>query len=237
MKFDFNTIEGFGKITHQDFIHNPISFYPMDILLALELGLLPDEASTDVPMPWFASRSVRIRVQDFAPTKTSIKYAKRITVSELRNEEILLALNTLKNIFAQYITAKGYGKPYDIEPLLTNNLRQKVVLLYSYNDVPVAFCVLRVFSKAMCSLQFAWDYAEPKLSLGTVSQYIECEFAKKNGIIYDYLMPAYERGCSYKADFKGIEWYTGKNWSNDTEQLKQLMERDETFEINDNTGI
>lgn len=237
MKFSFDTIQGFGKITHQDFIYNPIEFYPTDFEEALSFGLLPDEASINKPISWFASRSTRIKVSDFVATKTSIKYSKRIEVKEIKKEEIFLYLDTLKQIFADYIKVKDYGKPYNIEPLLTNNINEKVVLLYSYQNIPVAFCVLRVFKNSMCSLQFAWNYLEPKLSLGTVSQLIECEFAKKYKIEYDYLMPAYELSCMYKSNFKGLEWFTGKNWSNDIELLKKLMERDEKINIHDNIRI
>ena len=233
MKFDFDTIDGFGKITHQDFIYNPINFYPENTEEALNMGLLPDEASRRQPMPWFASRSIRIKVDDFKATKTSIKFSKRIEVKELRNVEIGLHFDILVEIFLRYSSIKGFKNPFDLKPLVYNNFKEKVVLLYYYQDVPVAFCVLRVFKTSMCSLQFAWDYANPFLGLGIVSQYIENEFAKRNNIQYDYLMPAYESSCLYKADFRGIEWFTGNRWSNDTDILKTLMKRDDKFHIDE----
>lgn len=228
MKFYFDTINGFGKLTHEDFIHNPIDFYPEDLEEALKNGLLPDEANVITPMPWFASRSTRIKVDDFKPTETSRKLSKKITaeVMSYTNETCIL-----EKIFEEYCRVKNFHTAFNLSALLTNNAKEKNIILYYYQGNPIGFVVMRFIGHSALSLQFAWDYEKPKLSLGKVSQYFEIELCKQQKVDYLYLMPAYESSCLYKADFSAIEWYTGKKWSTDTNQLKELMFRDEQIKI------
>jgi len=232
MRFRFDTTQGFGHITHEDFIHHPIEFFPEshEQEEALEVGLLPDEANPDNPMPWFIARSTRICVADYEPTKTVKRLAKKIEVAELNwPNEINLKSLTIQRIYAAYNQVKGFTNPYDIKELLTRNYLQKKVLLYYHEGEPIGALILRVIGSSMLSMQFVWDYTNHKLSLGTVSQYFEVEYAKQYGFTHIYLMPAYEKSCLYKANFKGLEWFTGSEWSRDTEQLKQLCLRDEQF--------
>ena len=233
MKFRFDTTQGFGHITHEDFIHHPIEFFPEPSQLeqALEMGLLPDEANPETPEPWFAARSTRIVVADYEPTKTVKRLAKKIKSFVIYPEQISQYQHELIELFEAYCNIKGFDKPYDLSNLILNNLSSKRIIGYQYIDGSdiIGYVIQRRIGKVFLSLQFVWDYVNPRLSLGTVSQYFEVQWAKALDGEYVYLMPAYEKSCLYKADFKGIEWFTGKEWSRDTEQLKELCRRDEQF--------
>jgi hypothetical protein len=45
------------------------------------------------------------------------------------------------------------------------------------------------------------------------------------------LLGGYEKCCAYKSQYQGFEFWTGTEWSNDTELYKKLVERDERIVI------
>lgn len=76
------------------------------------------------------------------------------------------------------------------------------VIGYYDNDDLVAFSLVRCYSdtEAEC-VQFAWDYNNPKLSLGIASLKNECAVYKRLGFKYLYLGGADE----YKKQIDGFE--------------------------------
>lgn len=236
MDFIFDTQNGFGHITHEDFIYNPIKFLPTpeEEEIALQKGLLPDEAS-GYGNEWFAGRSTRIVVDNFKPNETAKRLRPKIRV--FNAQSLFNRYHIIKHLFDKYCEVKQFENPYDISKLITNNYKQKGVLFYEYEGQTVGCTIYRVIGKNMLSLQFITDYSQPKLSLGKVAQIAEIEFCKANNLEYCYLMPAYEKSCLYKADFYGLEWFDGKQWTTDKERLKELMLNDEKVRIIDERNL
>ena len=233
MDFYFDTINGFGHITHEDFIYNPVVFVPSpsEYEFCLEKGLLPDEANGE-GKEWFASRSTRINVANFVPNKTAKRLSSKVDI--IKHEFIYeSSWSRITRLFKEYCDYKKFDNPYDIELLCRNNLKQKNILLYYYDLKLIGCTIFRVIGSNMVSLQFITDYSHPELSLGKVAQIAEIDFCKANNLKYCYLMPAYESSCLYKADFHGLEWFDGKVWKTDMVQLKQLMLNDEKVKIID----
>ena len=50
-------------------------------------------------------------------------------------------------------------------------------------------------------------------------------WAKKSGKKYIYLGSAKNEKSLYKFQFKGVEWFDGKNWTDDIEKLKEILSR------------
>lgn len=73
---------------------------------------------------------------------------------------------------------------------------------YMHEGQLVAFSLIKIFDRenAEC-VQFAWDYANPKLRLGINSLKHECAWYKQCGYQYLYLGGADE----YKKQFDGFE--------------------------------
>ena len=76
------------------------------------------------------------------------------------------------------------------------------IIGYYNNDKLIAFSLIKRYSttEAEC-IQFAWDYADPKLTLGIVSLKNECAIYKRLGFCYLYLGGADE----YKKQIDGFE--------------------------------
>ena len=77
-----------------------------------------------------------------------------------------------------------------------------VIGYYDYYDNLIAFSLIRRYDSinAEC-IQFAWDYAQPKLRLGIESLKHECAIYKDRGFRYLYLGEADE----YKSEIQGFE--------------------------------
>jgi hypothetical protein len=108
----------------------------------------------------------------------------------------------LKRIFKAYCTHKNFD---GVMPIFDSQYTDPANNILGYcNDVGelVAFSLLREYdNENVESLQFAWDYKEPKLRLGIKSIETECSVYKHLGFKYLYLGFSEE----YKTKFDGYE--------------------------------
>lgn len=204
--------------------------------LALQEGWLPDDyfiPNNGQKNHWYQARQTRINLKKFEETKSTKKTRKKcdkIQIKAYRSEEI--SLDILNNIFDKYIKYKNF-KSWDLAPLIKLEKDRKFFLVYhspnengSWHN-PIAFTYMRdVGSNSVFSTQFAWDYAEPKLYLGKYANLAEIDYCIKNNKDYMYIGMGYENCCVYKSDYKGFEFWTGKEWSEDVDHYKFLCERD-----------
>ena len=121
-------------------------------------------------------------------------------------ENILIFINPpmekLKNIFKDYCANKNFE---GVMPLFDSQFTDPSNDVWGYLDNKnniVAFSLVRRYDNDNVeSLQFAWDYADPKLRLGIRSIEHECAIYKKLGYKYLYLGITEE----YKKSFAGYE--------------------------------
>lgn len=107
----------------------------------------------------------------------------------------------LVDIYQKYCEHKNFES---VMPLFERQLFDQSAEIVGYlnNDNLVAFSLLRIYdSENIEAVQFAWDYADPKLRLGIESLKNECALYKARGFKYLYLGPADE----YKAELQGFE--------------------------------
>ena len=108
----------------------------------------------------------------------------------------------LKNIFKTYCAHKNFE---GVMPLFDSQFSDSSNDVWGYldhNTNLIAFSLVRRYDNDNVeSLQFAWDYADPKLRLGIRSIEHECATYKKLGYKYLYLGITEE----YKKSFNGYE--------------------------------
>lgn len=219
MKVFFDHIAGFGKVSD------------LEVIVNCAYGILEsNESSVDalkqgwIPWKdkWYNERSTRIDLSKYQPSKTTKKLAKKIVV-EAGN--IDAALEQYIELHEKYYTYHGFKRDINLD-----NFRGCSVIEY-YTDHLVGISIYKQFDTQFVAYQFIWDYEDPKLSLGTVAQMIECETAKLLGCEYVYLLGGYEQCCLYKSNYRGFEFWTGQEWSTDVDLYKRLIERDELIKI------
>ena len=217
-----------GRITETDWQYTPVyaTFDVFEETNALETGWLPHEYEEPL---WFQARQVRYHL-DSLDLKKKHKIPSRIDfeiVEDLKNWD------RYERIWDTYLEKKGFSKEFNLSDLFKVNPNKKhVIEVYDYDEM-VAFSIIRK-EPGPVSLQFAWTYHEPKLSLGIHCQYFELNYLKESGYKYNYVCPGYERTCIWKSRFPGFEFWTGTFWSTDKKLYHDLCQRDsELIEIND----
>ena len=65
------------------------------------------------------------------------------------------------------------------------------------------------------------DAAHKDMGLGMMIQAII--FAQKLGLRYIYLGSLQRPADTYKLQFKGLEWYDGKEWRDNMEEAKKIL--------------
>jgi arginyl-tRNA--protein-N-Asp/Glu arginylyltransferase len=219
MKIHFDHINGFGKISNYEVIVN-CSYGILEKneseTRALQEGWIPWKGK------WYNERSTRIDLTEFKPTKTSKKISKKIKtvkgslIDKLKDYQELYTKYCLHNSFQRNINLSSF-EGCDVIEYWTDKLN--------------AISIYKIFETNMVAYQFIWDYEDPKLSLGSVAQMFECDFAKDMNCEYVYLLGGYEKCCEYKSNYHGFQFWTGKEWSSDIELYKILVNRDEKIEI------
>lgn len=219
MKVVFDHISGFGKVSNQDFIYSE----PYGILesgesaqTALENGWIPWDGY------WFNLRSVRIDLSKYRPSDTTKRLSHKIDFLY----EKFLDGPIHYQLYDDYCEHHGYNRVISWE-----QLRSQKMISYYHDFKKIGFSSVEQYDRAFVASQFVWDYKEPKLSLGKVAQHYECEVAKMLGCTHVYILGGYEKCCLYKADFHGMEWWTGTEWTDDLDLYKQLCLRDENAKV------
>ena len=219
MRIVFDHINGFGKVSDQDFIYSQ----PHGVL---EDGENPSDALDKGWIPWeglwYNLRSVRINLSEYKPHETTRKKARLVNgVYEKFKDS-----PKYRELYEKYCAYHKFQRTITWEQLFTGN-----VINYYYNDKLIGYSTVDIYEDAMVATQFVWDYAEPSLSLGKVAQMYECEAAKMMGCKHVYILGGYEQCCMYKSDYYGFEWWTGAEWSEDKELYKKLCLRDEDAKV------
>lgn len=224
MKFICDHTFGFGKMQNQNIIYVPfgVMLEPNEYKEYLEQGWYP--ATNDI---WFQTRSTRINLDMYKPTKTVLRLAKKVkyfpdvNMTNAKRERLSV-------IYDKYVAYKGYSDDMSIDDIISNSHGH---IYYVYNNEIIAFAFYKVINDAYLGIEFAWDYADPKLSLGHVNIYYNSLFAKFKRCKYIYLSSGYESCSIYKSKYPGFEWWKGYEWSNDVEHYRELCLRDDQTKI------
>lgn len=224
MLVTFDHIVGFGKITKQDFVFsNPEGTLdpkesPDDVL---EKGWIPWKGK------WYNHRSVRINLKNFYPSKSTKKDLNKIEV-KFNSIDELKDFSNIEKIYNIYCDKNNFIKSTDIKDII----KESSCFFEFKKDNNIkgyTFCTL--YKKSMVSSEFIQDFTCDHISLGSISQYHECNQARLLSKDYVYILGGYEKTCIYKCNFHGMEWWTGKEWSTNVDLYKKLCERDSRIKI------
>lgn len=224
MELLFDHTYGFGKMTRQNIAYVPFAalLQPAEYKDYLESGWFP--ANTEV---WFQTRSTRLNLSLYQPTSKILKLSKKVkyfpdvNLTEEKKER-------LKIIYEKYIQYRNFKYDLSIEDIVANSHGH---IYYVYQNKIVAFSFYRQIKNSLLGIEFAWDYEEPKLSLGHINIYYNAMLAKMKKCKYFYLSSGYESCSIYKSSYPGFEWWTGYKWSDDKELYRSLCLRDDRIKI------
>lgn len=225
MRLVFDHTRGFGKMTEQVVFYSPYGaiFEKHEYNKALEEGWFPVDNTI-----WYQSRSTRINVNDYTPSRTTKKLAKKISffpdvsLNEYKKDRF-------REIYKKYREKKKFVSDYSIDDMITNSHGQ---IIYAYENNIIGFMFFKTIGKNFLAVEFAWDYEKPNLSLGSVNIFYAHRLAKFKKCDYIYMGAGYESVCAYKANYEGFEWWSGYSWMTDKEMYKNLCYSDDKVILN-----
>ena len=237
MKLFFDHVT--GKLTNHDIIYSLTlaKFEEKEYCQAFEQGWIPlSWYYTKLDgLTWINARNTRLLLKKFTFSKKQKKILRkkdiRVEVHDKLDDALFI---TISDIYKKYIQYKKFHeKDYEEESEIfeKEDYIDWKYFIYYYKDKPVAFTELKVFdSKHVLTGQFAWDYENPKLGMGTYATLYEIDWSIKNKCKKYYLSYGYEKSSVYKSRFDGFEFWTGKSWIDNKLTYKKLCEYDTEVE-------
>jgi len=225
-----------GKLTNYDLIYSlPLAeFEDNEYDYAFENGWIPlSWYYTELKnLTWINARNTRLVLDkvEFSKKQKYVLRKKDIEVKILNSFDYDL----LSTIYKKYIKYRNFyeeGFESDSEIFEKKEYIDWKYFIYYYKDTPVAFTEFKVFdNKHVLSGQFAWDYENPKLGLGTYATLYEINWSYKNKYKNYYLSYGYETTSKYKSKYKGFEFWNGKEWVNNKFMYNKLCDNDSSIE-------
>ena len=230
MKIYFDHIA--GKLTNYDLIYSLIlaEFETEEYEYALNNGWIPLSwyYTKMNRLTWINARSSRLDLSKFTFSKkqkyTLNKKDVTVRIEDNPNQDVLA------DIYKKYIRYKKFyekNNEEESEEFMRDDPLGWKYFVYYYKDKPVAFTELMTMNNHLITGQFAWDYENEKLGLGTYATLYEIKWCLNNNINKYYLSSAYEEASMYKAKYDGFEFWTGREWLTDKNMYKELCKEDD----------
>ncbi len=232
MKIFFDHIT--GKLTNHDIIYSLIlgEFDRHEYSYALENGWIPlSWYYTKIKhITWINARSSRLQLDKFKFSKKQ-KYTlnkKNITVKIIDGLTEDLK-DVCAGIYKRYIQHKKYyevNNEKESEEFMRDDPIDWKYFIYYYDNKPVAFTEAMLIDNHFMTGQFAWDYEDEKLGMGTYATLFEIKYCMKKNYKNYYFSYSYENSSAYKSKYDGFEFWTGRKWCNDKKIYKELCAND-----------
>lgn len=169
------------------------------------------------------TRSVRIDIEKFELSSENRRILRK-------GEEIIMKINPIP--YSEYSWSIGkIGKTFyekkasavftanKIKELITTNHNFNTLL--SYSDFGYSICYKDKNILHYCYPFYDLERATKDMGLIMMTKAIE--FAKKNNIKYVYLGSLQRKNDVYKLQFSGMQWFNGNEWSEDLEEVKNIL--------------
>ena len=177
------------------------------------------------------TRSVRIDLNKFELSSENRRILRKtedikLEIKDLPLENYHWSIHKMGKDFYETKFGDGIFSANKIKEIFTDPEKSNFnkVLTYEINSETVGYCIAYENSEII-------HYSYPFYNLNTENKNIgmgmmlkAIEYAKTIGANYIYLGSAQRPTDIYKLQFKGLEWFDSKGWSDDYEKLKNTLE-------------
>ena len=176
---------------------------------------------------WYQSRTSRLKVSEFS---LKSRHRKRLKKFPRLSVDVFSEFDTniLTEIYQKYLKHRNYVDMYGDKHPFKKPLygSERYIIMFYYDEAPIAFSIQDVVACSAIALQFCWDYVNPELGIGTINKYVQLELMKSLGVKYMYLGTSYETNSIKKSDYPGFEWWNGRVWSSDKQRYITLCKKE-----------
>lgn len=182
------------------------------------------------------TRSVRIDLAKFDLSSENRRILKKVEEIEFQNDEPL-PVETYKWQVAKmgkdfYDTKFGPGimSVQKIKEMLTDYKSSNFTFLYIYSTgdhetlAILGYVIVYQDSKILHYSYPFYDLEKSPKDMGMGMMLKAIVAAKKEGTKYVYLGSLQRPGDVYKLQFAGLEWFDGKEWRTDMEEVKEILQ-------------
>ncbi len=175
------------------------------------------------------TRSVRVDLGKFELTSENRRVLRKTENLKLKTVALPhLSYNwKIHKLGHDFYTKKFGGKTFSankIKELLTDESKSNFNLLLEYcTDEPIGYAIC-LQTENILHYSYPFYNLDAKLpNLGMAMMIKAICYAKEQGKKYIYLGSAGASTALYKFQFIGVEWFDGKKWNNDIEELKNVL--------------
>jgi arginyl-tRNA--protein-N-Asp/Glu arginylyltransferase len=182
------------------------------------------------------TRSCRIDLEKFSLTSENRRILKKMSGIEDISESIPYAKYhwEIAKMAKDFYSSKfGQGETIimsaiKVKEMLTDTTKSNFneLLVYTQNKIPLGY-VIYYENKDMihyCYPFYDLQKSPKDMGLGMMTRVVD--WAKNNRIKYVYLGSLQRPSDTYKLQFEGLEWFDGKMWKTDLEEVKKILASD-----------
>ena len=207
-----------------------------ELPLILEKGFLPYTNNLSINKNiFYMARSVRINLENFKDTSENKRVDRKIKALNIELKLIKKTEFKVDDLFQEFCVnyagkrfADGDMNKDRFNYIYNKHFFNRIFVFYSGNEI-----YGYVFGSLKNNVLHYWyaffntDYLR-EYSLGKWMMWKIVSWAKESELDYIYIGTAYKTKALYKIrDHKGIEFFDGLKWNNDTKLLKRLCKSDE----------
>lgn len=191
-------------------------------------GFLPFR---DKPGIYYLARSLRVDLSGFdlsSENRRILRKTENITAEikplaefSYRPEVQKLCVNYARERFGQ-----GVMPAPTIKGIFTGGVYNQVFVFKDSTDREVGWAICYLNEHLLQFAHSFYDLSFFKQDLGARMMLEAVIWSQNHGRQYAYLGTCYENKALYKTEFKGVEFFNGFTWSNNMQELKDLIARD-----------
>lgn len=197
-----------------------------------ENGFLPIRS---MPGVYYLSRNLRVNLDKFELSSENRRILKKTEnfESDLQPMSEFVYTAEVQKFCKDYADQKlrqGLFPTFAIKKIFTNGIFNYVFVFKEIaTQKPVGYAVCFISGRLLQYAHSFYDLAYLKDNLGARMMLEAVVWAKRSQKKFVYLGTGYEQSAWYKTEFKGIEFFNGFRWSEDLEELKELIKGDQDY--------
>lgn len=175
----------------------------------------------------YQTRSLRIDLDKFELSSENRRILRKTENLRLKIEDLPLVdyhwnIGKMAKDFYETKFGKGTFSANKIKEILTTEHNFNKLFTYSIENENIGYCIaLETNNIIQYSYPFYDLSADKNTGMSMMLQAVN--YAKENNKKYIYLGSAKDEKAKYKLQFAGLEWFDGEKWSDDLEELKNIL--------------
>jgi arginyl-tRNA--protein-N-Asp/Glu arginylyltransferase len=173
------------------------------------------------------TRSVRIDLKKFKTSSENrriLRKGESVTIEKnsIPYKDYGWEIAKMAKVFYEK-KADGSFSANKIKELITSNQNSNAFLTFKENNTPRGYAICYENSSILHYSYPFYDLEKAPKDMGLIMMTKAIADAKSRGLSYVYLGSLQRPADTYKLQFAGLEWYDGKEWTNDIKIIKEIL--------------